>query len=121
MARLRECRAADARSEIIAESRSFSVLRQFSEFSLEDLNARDHANSTSTLRVFPFMAGFSKGDCVDLALSRRRFAGIYEEQTAAAARCSDFSRSIASISRCLGGYLKGTVEKKPPRPPAALR
>jgi hypothetical protein len=33
----------------------------------------------------------------------------------------DFSRSIASISRCLEGYLQGTARKKPRRPPAALR
>jgi hypothetical protein len=77
----RECRG----TGIIVESRSFSALKKFSEFSVADLRARSHANSTSTLRVFSFIVGFVKVDRLDLALSRRMFPGPCYQETAAAA------------------------------------
>jgi hypothetical protein len=62
MPRSRECRPVEGRSGIIAESRSFSFLRTFSDFTLADLNARSHADSTSTLTsVSPCLEGYLQG------------------------------------------------------------
>jgi hypothetical protein len=72
MPRSRECHRVNVRSGIIVESRLFSLLRKFSESTFPDLHAGGHAHSTSILRIFSFMVGFFKVDCLNLALCRRR-------------------------------------------------
>jgi hypothetical protein len=109
MPHLRECRAADARSGIIAENRSFPILTKFAEFSLADLNARSHAHSTLTLSVFSFLVGFFKVNCLDLALSGRRFGGNSGEETAAAASSAALSLS-AHFFFCL--FRVGNVRRR---------